>query len=403
MLPIPERLLQAGVDDMVRISDARMSGHGVRDLVLHVSPESAAGGPLPPSATATRSCSTSTRARLDLEVAAGRDRATARRAAGAGRRGTRAATARLLPRRTSGRRTRAATSTSSPDRRRRSTGCPTASSAGGSEAGDRSTAGTESDACLTRPRRHGGRVGRPGPTVRTAPPTTVRTEPATVFPDLSRQTWARWQPNHPPAPAGTTGSASFATVRNGSVAVGTGDSRPLPGSAGPDGFPRRIEIGRSQESCRSWHCPTRVGAHARGPAPHDLERHGAAWRLGWRRSFGTHRRDPPSTLRAAAVRWPNTALQTLRRTARRNRFSTYRPAGPRRPGRRARCRGPRRFPGAAGRRQPNDLDGGSAGGRMHTRNSSSGAAGRDDGSFPDICRKSFPRPPRGPSPATAGT
>ncbi|HEY6571019.1 MAG TPA: IlvD/Edd family dehydratase [Candidatus Limnocylindrales bacterium] len=45
-LPIPTRLLQAGVRDMVRISDARMSGTGFGTVVLHVAPESAVGGPL---------------------------------------------------------------------------------------------------------------------------------------------------------------------------------------------------------------------------------------------------------------------------------------------------------------------------------------------------------------------
>ncbi|MDX6619133.1 MAG: hypothetical protein QOK36_1519 [Gaiellales bacterium] len=46
MLPIPKRLLQAGVRDLVRISDARMSGTSYGTCVLHVSPESAVGGPL---------------------------------------------------------------------------------------------------------------------------------------------------------------------------------------------------------------------------------------------------------------------------------------------------------------------------------------------------------------------
>src|SRR4051812_44779671 len=46
MLPIPKRLLEAGVRDLVRISDARMSGTAYGTCVLHVSPESAAGGPL---------------------------------------------------------------------------------------------------------------------------------------------------------------------------------------------------------------------------------------------------------------------------------------------------------------------------------------------------------------------
>jgi dihydroxy-acid dehydratase len=46
MLPIPGYLLAAGVRDMVRISDARMSGTSYGACVLHVSPESHAGGPL---------------------------------------------------------------------------------------------------------------------------------------------------------------------------------------------------------------------------------------------------------------------------------------------------------------------------------------------------------------------
>jgi dihydroxy-acid dehydratase len=46
MLPIPKKLLQQGVRDMVRISDARMSGTSYGTCVLHVAPESAIGGPL---------------------------------------------------------------------------------------------------------------------------------------------------------------------------------------------------------------------------------------------------------------------------------------------------------------------------------------------------------------------
>jgi dihydroxy-acid dehydratase len=46
MLPIPDKLLRAGVRDMVRISDARMSGTSYGTCVLHVSPESHVGGPL---------------------------------------------------------------------------------------------------------------------------------------------------------------------------------------------------------------------------------------------------------------------------------------------------------------------------------------------------------------------
>lgn len=45
-LPIPKKLAQAGIKDMVRISDARMSGTAFGTIVLHVAPEAAQGGPL---------------------------------------------------------------------------------------------------------------------------------------------------------------------------------------------------------------------------------------------------------------------------------------------------------------------------------------------------------------------
>jgi dihydroxy-acid dehydratase len=45
-MPIPPKLLRKGVTDMVRVSDARMSGTAYGTVVLHVSPEAAAGGPL---------------------------------------------------------------------------------------------------------------------------------------------------------------------------------------------------------------------------------------------------------------------------------------------------------------------------------------------------------------------
>jgi dihydroxy-acid dehydratase len=46
MLPIPKKLVQAGVRDMVRISDGRMSGTSYGACILHVAPESFVGGPL---------------------------------------------------------------------------------------------------------------------------------------------------------------------------------------------------------------------------------------------------------------------------------------------------------------------------------------------------------------------
>ncbi len=45
-MPIPQKLLRQGVRDMIRISDARMSGTAYGTVVLHVAPEAAAGGPL---------------------------------------------------------------------------------------------------------------------------------------------------------------------------------------------------------------------------------------------------------------------------------------------------------------------------------------------------------------------
>jgi dihydroxy-acid dehydratase len=45
-IPIPKKLALAGVKDMVRISDGRMSGTAFGTIVLHVTPEAALGGPL---------------------------------------------------------------------------------------------------------------------------------------------------------------------------------------------------------------------------------------------------------------------------------------------------------------------------------------------------------------------
>ena len=45
-LPIPKKLAQQGVKDMIRVSDARMSGTAFGTIVLHVTPDAASGGPL---------------------------------------------------------------------------------------------------------------------------------------------------------------------------------------------------------------------------------------------------------------------------------------------------------------------------------------------------------------------
>ncbi len=68
-LPIPKKLLAQGVKDMVRISDARMSGTAYGTIVLHVSPEAAAGGPLGLVQTGDRIRLSVKDRRLDLLVA----------------------------------------------------------------------------------------------------------------------------------------------------------------------------------------------------------------------------------------------------------------------------------------------------------------------------------------------
>ena len=67
-LPIPQKLLRAGVKDMVRISDARMSGTAFGTIVLHVTPEAAVGGPLALVATGDRIRMSVKERRLDLLV-----------------------------------------------------------------------------------------------------------------------------------------------------------------------------------------------------------------------------------------------------------------------------------------------------------------------------------------------
>ena len=68
MLPIPAKLLKRGVRDMVRISDARMSGTSYGTCVLHVSPESYVGGPLALVRDGDPICLDIPKRRLDLLV-----------------------------------------------------------------------------------------------------------------------------------------------------------------------------------------------------------------------------------------------------------------------------------------------------------------------------------------------
>lgn len=67
-IPIPRRLIEAGVRDMVRISDARMSGTAYGTVVLHVAPEAAVGGPLALVQTGDRVVLDVARRALALEV-----------------------------------------------------------------------------------------------------------------------------------------------------------------------------------------------------------------------------------------------------------------------------------------------------------------------------------------------
>jgi len=67
-LPIPRRLAQQGVKDMVRLSDARMSGTAFGTIVLHVTPEAAAGGPLAQVRSGDRIRLSVKERRLDLLV-----------------------------------------------------------------------------------------------------------------------------------------------------------------------------------------------------------------------------------------------------------------------------------------------------------------------------------------------
>jgi len=67
-LPIPKKLAQAGVKDMIRISDCRMSGTAFGTIVLHVTPEAAAGGPLALVETGDRIRLSVASRRIDLLV-----------------------------------------------------------------------------------------------------------------------------------------------------------------------------------------------------------------------------------------------------------------------------------------------------------------------------------------------
>jgi dihydroxy-acid dehydratase len=68
MLPIPRKLVKQGVRDMVRLSDARMSGTSYGACILHVSPESYIGGPLALMRTGDRISLDVAARTIDLDV-----------------------------------------------------------------------------------------------------------------------------------------------------------------------------------------------------------------------------------------------------------------------------------------------------------------------------------------------
>jgi dihydroxy-acid dehydratase len=87
-LPIPKKLAKAGVRDMLRISDARMSGTAYGAVILHVTPEAAVGGPLSLVKTGDRIAVSVSDKRLDLlvdEAELGRRQAVIKRPAPARR------------------------------------------------------------------------------------------------------------------------------------------------------------------------------------------------------------------------------------------------------------------------------------------------------------------------------
>ena len=70
-IPMPKRLLQQGVTDMVRISDARMSGTSFGTVVLHIAPESAIGGPLAAVQTGDEIVLSASNRRIDVNLPEG--------------------------------------------------------------------------------------------------------------------------------------------------------------------------------------------------------------------------------------------------------------------------------------------------------------------------------------------
>ncbi|HZT70662.1 MAG TPA: IlvD/Edd family dehydratase [Terriglobia bacterium] len=68
MIPLPTKLVKRGVKDMVRVSDARMSGTSFGTVVVHISPESARGGPLAAVRTGDTICLDVPKRRIDVLI-----------------------------------------------------------------------------------------------------------------------------------------------------------------------------------------------------------------------------------------------------------------------------------------------------------------------------------------------
>ena len=67
-MPIPAKLVRQGIKDMIRVSDARMSGTAFGTVILHVSPEAQAGGPLALVKTGDRIRVSASKGELELLV-----------------------------------------------------------------------------------------------------------------------------------------------------------------------------------------------------------------------------------------------------------------------------------------------------------------------------------------------
>jgi dihydroxyacid dehydratase/phosphogluconate dehydratase len=95
-MPIPAKLLREGVEDIVRISDSRISGTSFGTLVVHVAPESAVGVPSGSCERADPIVLDAEENRLDIDV--GADELAAASGLSASRAGLRARLRRALPR-----------------------------------------------------------------------------------------------------------------------------------------------------------------------------------------------------------------------------------------------------------------------------------------------------------------